>query len=227
MKFAFIIFGCGIFGGTENHELTLAMLSAAEIGATFEHFAPDDDCDLIDPFTKDPFNAKVIGKGRMLDESAKLVRGEIKSLKDLKVENYDALIVPGGYGAVNTLSNLGKFVVNKDSKEKLSMNKEFVRVVKGFHEAKKPILAICLAPLPTAVAIDNECKITLATNTPQIPGIKKINYDTKCQSDSFVYDEKNLLYSTPAVTFGPDIKMMHNGIRKAFVHLSDALKLKK
>lgn len=53
-----------------------------------------------------------------------------KKLSEVKPENYDALLLPGG-------------VMNPD---KLRMNKEAVAFVKSFVEAGKPIAAICHAP---------------------------------------------------------------------------------
>ena len=41
----------------------------------------------------------------MLIESSRIARGNIKDLKDLKAENFDALIVPGGFGAAKNLSD--------------------------------------------------------------------------------------------------------------------------
>ncbi|MFT3770251.1 MAG: type 1 glutamine amidotransferase domain-containing protein [Minicystis sp.] len=53
-----------------------------------------------------------------------------RSLDDAKVEDFDALLLPGG-------------VINPD---KLRMNDRAVAFVKGFYDAKKPIAAICHGP---------------------------------------------------------------------------------
>lgn len=41
----------------------------------------------------------------VLVESARITRGNIKPLTELNVENYDALFIPGGFGAAKNLSN--------------------------------------------------------------------------------------------------------------------------
>lgn len=41
----------------------------------------------------------------VLQESARIARGNISALSALEVENYDALLVPGGFGAAKNLSD--------------------------------------------------------------------------------------------------------------------------
>jgi protease I len=52
-----------------------------------------------------------------------------KDIKDVSVDDFDALFIPGGY-----------------SPDKLRAHDKAVEFVKGFAEAKKPIFAICHAP---------------------------------------------------------------------------------
>src|SRR6185295_4614122 len=53
-----------------------------------------------------------------------------KNINDVKEENYDAIVLPGG-------------VLNPD---KLRMNEKAVRFVKTFLESGKPVAAICHVP---------------------------------------------------------------------------------
>src|SRR5690606_37044707 len=53
-----------------------------------------------------------------------------KTLDEVRAEDYDALVLPGG-------------VVNPDA---LRMNEKAVRFVRAFFDAKKPIAAICHGP---------------------------------------------------------------------------------
>ncbi|WP_204273984.1 hypothetical protein, partial [Stenotrophomonas maltophilia] len=41
----------------------------------------------------------------VLVESARIARGEVKDLREARAEDYDALIVPGGFGAAKNLSD--------------------------------------------------------------------------------------------------------------------------
>ena len=52
-----------------------------------------------------------------------------KSVKDVSVEEFDALLIPGGY-----------------SPDKLRADDDAVRFVKDFVESKKPVFSICHGP---------------------------------------------------------------------------------
>jgi enhancing lycopene biosynthesis protein 2 len=41
----------------------------------------------------------------VLEESARIARGKISDLADLNADDFDALVVPGGFGAAKNLSN--------------------------------------------------------------------------------------------------------------------------
>ena len=43
----------------------------------------------------------------VLNESARIARGDVKNLAELKAADYDALIIPGGFGAAKNLSTFG------------------------------------------------------------------------------------------------------------------------
>lgn len=42
-----------------------------------------------------------------MQESARIARGNVKDIKELNHENYDALILPGGFGVAKNLSTFG------------------------------------------------------------------------------------------------------------------------
>jgi enhancing lycopene biosynthesis protein 2 len=53
----------------------------------------------------------------VLEESARISRGNCKDLKELKAKDFDALIIPGGFGVAKNLSDFafkGKDMVVKD-----------------------------------------------------------------------------------------------------------------
>ena len=43
----------------------------------------------------------------MLLESARIARGNVKDLAELQSKDFDALFVPGGFGAAKNLSDFG------------------------------------------------------------------------------------------------------------------------
>ena len=42
-----------------------------------------------------------------MQESARIARGNVKDLNDLSAGDYDALIIPGGFGAAKNLCSFG------------------------------------------------------------------------------------------------------------------------
>ncbi len=79
-------------------------------------------------------------KRNVLVEAARIARGEIYDLKEAKAENFDMLVVPGGYGVAKNLSDLA------ESKDMVTVMPEFERLVSEFFVTKKPIGAICISP---------------------------------------------------------------------------------
>lgn len=69
----------------------------------------------------------------MLVESARITRGNINSLSNLKASNFDALFIPGGFGAAKNLSD---FALNGSG---MVVNKDVQRVLLDFIQANKPI----------------------------------------------------------------------------------------
>ncbi len=80
----------------------------------------------------------------MLEESARLSRGPIKELKDLKADQYHALVVPGGSGvAKNFCDYLLKGPV-------YTVDPLIEGCLKEFLGLKKPIALCCIAPILAA-----------------------------------------------------------------------------
>src|SRR5690606_32309859 len=80
----------------------------------------------------------------MLVEAARIARGAIRPLSDLKVGDFAGLIIPGGFGVAK---NLCTFAFEGSQG---SVNSEFKSIVEHFHAAKKPIGAVCIAPAAIA-----------------------------------------------------------------------------
>ena len=77
---------------------TLVHLSKSNV--TYECFAPNiNQMHVIDHTSGTPTEET----RNVLKESARIARGNIKALSDLKEKNFDAVIFPGGFGAAKNL----------------------------------------------------------------------------------------------------------------------------
>lgn len=134
---AVVLSGCGHLDGAEIREAVLSLLYLDQHNAEVSIFAPD----IEQHHVVNHLTGEEDGSSRnVLVESARIARGAVAPLSELQVSRFGALIVPGGYGVAKNLSD---FAFNGPEG---SVNEDFERVIKAFHEQKKPIGAICIAP---------------------------------------------------------------------------------
>jgi len=171
-KFAVVLAGCGVFDGAEIHESTMALYSIMKHGGVYEIFAPDiDQAHVINHIT-----GKEMPETRnVLIESARIARGNIKPLSEFKAKNFDALVIPGGFGAAKNLSSFAFEGVN------MKINDEIEAVIKDSIEAGIPIGAMCIAPVILAKILENP-ELTIGQDEDTIEAIeamggKHINTD--------------------------------------------------
>lgn len=147
-KVAVILCGSGYRDGSEIREAVAALWALSQEGAVVQCFAPDfAQYDVVNCLTGQAISSE---KRNMLVESARIARGEVKPLNELKEENFDALVIPGGFGAAKNLCDFAF----KGSQGKVISDLE--KVVMHFFTAKKPMGAICIAPAILALVLKNK-----------------------------------------------------------------------
>ena len=128
-KIAVILSGCGYLDGAEITEAISTLVAIGQEGAEYKCFAPNKDAVETNHLTQKP-----TGQNRnVLQEAARIARGEIQSLEDLKIQDFDALAFPGGFGAALHLCDFAQ----KGSGG--NVDSEVLRIVKEFHDSKKDI----------------------------------------------------------------------------------------
>lgn len=153
-KIAVILAGCGVYDGSEIQESVLTLHALEQQGATVQCFAPDiDQMHVIDHIT-----GEVSDESRnVLVESARITRGEVLALAKYSANDFDALVLPGGFGAAK---NLSSFAVDGAAAKVVPAVSEAVVTT---HAAKKPIGALCIAPVILAKLIPG-VRITLGAD---------------------------------------------------------------
>lgn len=150
-KVAIILSGCGVYDGAEIHESVLAMLALARHGMDYSIFAPDKN----QAHVINHLNGEVMDESRnVLVESARIARGDISSLNELDPEDFDALLLPGGFGAAK---NLCTFAFEGAD---MKVDPQVEAVVKAFADSKKVIGALCIAPAVIAKIL-NKVEVTI------------------------------------------------------------------
>tara|TARA_Y100000588_G_C14201686_1_gene902782 strand:+ start:197 stop:838 length:642 start_codon:yes stop_codon:yes gene_type:complete len=209
MKFAIVLAGCGQHDGSETHEVVLTLLSLAQESIEWDAFAPDIDGAVVNHLS----NKATDGKRRILDESARLVRGNIKNIKEACVAGYDAIIIPGGFGAVSNLCNWGV------AKEKFSLNLDFHGFMEQVISLKKPIGFICIAPMMIPY-LYQDAILTIGNDKDLAREIADLGgKHIDCNAEDIVIDQVNKIISTPANMVGKGINSVYKGIHKLVVEL--------
>src|SRR5690349_19506136 len=125
-----LLSGCGVFDGSEIHEATSILIALDRRGAQTICIAPNvAQAQVMNHVSKKPGGEK----RNVLEESARIARGNIKDLGAVHASDLDALIFPGGFGAAK---NLSTFAFD-GAKAKVLPDVE--RILIEMHDAKKPI----------------------------------------------------------------------------------------
>jgi len=188
MKFAVILSGSGVFDGAEIHEATMTLYAIAKNGGTYQVFAPSiEQAHVINHITGE----KMPETRNVLVESARIARGKANDLSEFKAEDYDALILPGGFGVAKNLSDFA--FKGADCK----INAEVENAVKTMAEQNKPIGALCISPV-IVVKILEKAEVTIGTEAQMVSAIEKMGGSHKeTTHGEVVKDEKYNLYTTP------------------------------
>jgi enhancing lycopene biosynthesis protein 2 len=137
-KFAVVLAGCGVYDGAEIHEAVLTLLAIDKAGASYQCFAPDiRQHHVVNHLT----GAEMAEIRNVLVESARIARGNIKTLSEFKAADCDALIFPGGFGCAK---NLCTWAFEGDA---CTVNPDVEKAIKGMYDAGKPVGAMCIAPV--------------------------------------------------------------------------------
>ncbi|XP_046386244.1 glutamine amidotransferase-like class 1 domain-containing protein 3, mitochondrial [Ischnura elegans] len=212
-KIAVVLSGNGVYDGTEIHEACATLSHLTREGAEPLCYAPDvNQMHVVNHFKGEPAENE---SRNVLIESARIARGNIKPLSELKVAELDGIVFPGGFGAAKNLSD---FAVNGDA---CKLNPDVSQVIEQFHASKKPIALCCIAPVLAASAIKG-VTITLGKtddgsgkwpHAGAIDAAKKMgaNMEMKGVMEACV-DKKNLIVTSPAFMYDGKFHEIYDGI---------------
>ena len=209
-KVAVVLSGCGFLDGAEIHESVVTLLALDRSGVRTICVAPDiNQYHTINHLTSETQDH---GTRNVLTESARIARGEIIPLENLKIDDVDALIFTGGYGAAKNLCTLA--FDGPDCK----INDEVKRVILETLDAKKPLGVMCIAPAMAARAVKGtkySLKVTIGNDAGTAGAIEAMgSKHVECAVDDIVFDKENKVVSTPAYMLGPSIAPVAIGIEK-------------
>ena len=205
-KVAVILSGCGVYDGAEIHESVITLLRLDQRGAKVQCFAPDiAQLHVINHLTGE----QMPETRNVLVESARIARGEIKDVREARVEDFDALIVPGGFGAAK---NLSSFATEGAA---CTVQSDVLRVAEAFAEAGKPIGLMCISPAIAAKIYGPGVICTIGTDADTAAAVTKMGGShEECEVSEIVEDKARKLVSTPAYMLATSISEAASGINK-------------
>jgi enhancing lycopene biosynthesis protein 2 len=201
-KFAVVLSGCGVFDGAEIHEATLSLYAIKKQGAAYDVFAPDvKQHHVINHITGEEMKET----RNVMVEAARIARGKIKPLAQFDTDAYDAILLPGGFGAAK---NLCTFAFDGPD---CRVDPDTEKALKGMHKAGKPIGALCISPVILAKVLGN-VRLTIGQDQGTAEAVTKMgaNHLTTNHGE-VVSDDKNKVFTTPCYMLDADIVQIGDG----------------
>ena len=214
-KIGVVLSGCGVYDGTEIHESVIILLAIDRAGAEAVCMAPNiEQMHVINHLTGE----EIPGEQRnVLIEAARIARGDIKDISQVKADDLDALIFPGGFGAAKNLCTMA--VKGEDAE----VNPEVSRLVRDFQARQKPQAAVCIAPAMYAKIFEGESAsptLTIGNDKDWSEKIKNLGSKHQdCAVGGIVMDKENKIITSPAYMLGQSISEVAEGIEKTVEEL--------
>ncbi|MGE8067454.1 isoprenoid biosynthesis glyoxalase ElbB [Pseudomonas sp. NPDC089569] len=205
-KVAVILSGCGVFDGAEIYESVITLLRLDQRGAHVQCFAPN----IAQLHVINHLTGQEMPESRnVLVESARIARGEIKDIREADADEFDALIIPGGFGSAKNLSN---FAVEGTG---CTVQPDVLALTEAFAEAGKPVGLICISPALAAKIYGPGVTCTIGNDADTAAALNKMGATHKeCAVSDIVEDKARKLVTTPAYMLAQSISEAASGINK-------------
>ncbi|MBA1273175.1 isoprenoid biosynthesis glyoxalase ElbB [Stutzerimonas azotifigens] len=206
-KVAVILSGCGVYDGSEIYESVATLLRLDQRGAQVQCFAPN----IAQMHVVNHLTGEEMPETRnVLVEAARLARGDIKDLREANADDFDALIVPGGFGAAKNLSDFAK------NGAACSVLPDVLSVAQAFAKAGKPVGLICIAPAMAVQIFGPGVVCTLGhDDDPAAAAVREMGAEHKaCEVTDIIEDSERKLVTTPAYMLAQSISDAASGIYK-------------
>ncbi|WP_081192703.1 isoprenoid biosynthesis glyoxalase ElbB [Halomonas sp. BC1] len=213
---AVVLAGCGVFDGSEIYETTLTLLRLDQLGIGYRCFAPDvEQHHVINHLDQTPVEGE---RRNVLQESARLARGEISPITELVSDDFDAVIVPGGFGVAKNLSD---FAMQGDEMQVLESVKE---ALAGFKKDAKPIGLMCISPVMVPRLLGDGIAVTVG-HDPGVSGAISAmgGLHRSCGVEEIVVDLEHRVVTTPAYMLATRISEAATGIFKLVERIDEMM----
>lgn len=212
---AVILSGCGNRDGSEIHEATLTLWAIHRHGADYQCYAPDKK----QHHVLNHLTGEEMPEGRnVLIESARIARGKIRDLALFHAKDHDILIIPGGFGAAKNLSTFAF------EGPQCTIDETVSRAVLAMHKAKKPIGALCIAPVILARLLP-EISVTIGQDPPTAEAISLMGARHQATTHGEIaVDAANRIVTTPCYMLDARVDQIGEGADKLVAALLEMIR---
>ncbi len=220
-RLGLLIVGSGYYDGTSPWDIAF-ILRAIEARGSFPYpFAPAGNLKVVIDHQR---NEEISDYRSSLAESARLVRGEIFRLEDVTPQDIDALIMPGGYGNVLTLTNYTR------SNGEYKLYEPLKKLIRGMYVRGKPIGALGHGILLLGLALGRIASpiVTPGEETDYIEQLEKLGVIfVKVPPDEVIYDEQNNIFSASGIN--PEVSILKGamGIENLIENIINAKRIRR
>jgi enhancing lycopene biosynthesis protein 2 len=166
----------------------MTLLAIDRNECTYSIFAPNDNqYHVVNHYTKEATQEK----RNMMVEAARIARGDIRPIEECRVEDFDALVFPGGNGAAKNL-----FTYAFEGKN-CTVREDVAKLIKAFHAQHKPIGALCIAPVMIAKVL-GDVTITVGNDEGTIQNVLSFgSQHINTLQTGVIADKQNMVFTTP------------------------------
>ena len=206
-KVGVILSGCGVFDGSEIHEAVAVLYALDRHGAEIVCLAPNIELQEIDHVKQEP-----TGNTRgVLREAARIARGDITDLATVTGDQFDAIVLPGGFGAAKNLCDFAS------KGAQCAADEQTARVLREAQRAGKPLGFACISPALAARVFGKELgpNLTIGDDKGTADAIEAMGaVHQNCGVEDIVVDNRHRIVSTPAYMRPQRVTEVFTGIGK-------------
>lgn len=206
---AVVLSGCGYLDGSEIRESVATLWALSRHDVEVKMFAPDAPQILV----MNHLSGKATSETRnVLAEAARIARGKIQPLTELSEHDFDALIMPGGFGVAQNLCTFAA-----EGAKGTLLYKELQNDITAMHSDGRPIGAICIAPALVGLALKGrKLELTLGADGNEAEEMRKLGHTYFVTKPNEIHiDEANKIVTTPAYMYDDaPINEVFEGIKK-------------
>ena len=195
-KIGVLLSGCGYLDGAEIREAVLTLLALDKEGVEVSIFAPNErQHHVVNHLEADESKSE---QRNIFIEAARIARGQITPLENVKSDDLDGLVIPGGYGVAK---NLCEFAFKG---HQASTNDKVKNLILDLYKAKKPIGALCIAPALIGLVLgEHGVQVTIGDDKEMAQEIEKTGAKhINKEANEAHADETHKIVSTPAYMYG-------------------------